>query len=51
MLNDWDKNCGIQPKKNIYKQLFHQIFKTSKQGERAIQRVLCKYYKLETNIL
>ena len=45
------KNHRIQPKKNIYKPLFHQIFKTSKQQERAIQRVLCKYYKLETNIL
>ena len=42
------KNCRIQPKKNIYKPLFHQIFKTSKQREHAIQRVLRKYYKLKT---
>ena len=42
------KNCIIQPKKNIYKPLFHQIFKTSKQREHAIQRVLRKYYKLKT---
>ena len=43
------KNCRIQPKKNIYKPLFHQIFKTSKQREQyAIQRVLRKYYKLKT---
>ena len=42
------KNCRIQPKKNIYKPLFHQIFKTSKQREHAIQRVLRKYYMLKT---
>ena len=42
------KNCRIQPKKNIYKPLLHQIFKTSKQREHAIQRVLRKYYKLKT---
>ena len=42
------KNYRIQPKKNIYKPLFHQIFKTSKQREHAIQRVLRKYYKLKT---
>ena len=42
------KNCRIQPIKNIYKPLFHQIFKTSKQREHAIQRVLRKYYKLKT---
>ena len=43
------KNCRIQPKMNIYKPLFHQIFKTSKQRENAIQRVLRKYnYKLKT---
>ena len=42
------KNCRIQPKKNIYKPLFHQIFKTSKQREHTIQRVLRKYYKLKT---
>ena len=42
-------NCRIQPKKNIYKPLFHHIFKTSKQRENAIQRVLRKYnYKLKT---
>ena len=42
------KNCRIQPKKNIYKPLFHQIFKTSKQREHAIQSVLRKYYMLKT---
>ena len=42
------KNYRIQPKKNIYKPLFNQIFKTSKQREHAIQRVLRKYYKLKT---
>ena len=42
------KNCRIQPKKNIYKPLFHQIFKTSKQRQHAIQRVLRKYYILQT---
>ena len=42
------KNCRIQPKKNIYKPIFHQIFKTSKQREHAIQRVLRKYYMLKT---
>ena len=42
------KNRRIQPKKNIYKRLFHQIFKTSKQLEHALQRVLRKYYKLKT---
>ena len=42
------KNCRIQPKKNIYKPIFHLIFKTSKQREHAIQRVLRKYYKLKT---
>ena len=42
------KNCRTQPKKNNYKPLFHQIFKTSKQREHAIQRVLRKYYKLKT---
>ena len=34
------ENCRIQPKTNIYKPLFHQIFKTSKQrepGEHAIR--------------
>ena len=42
------KNCRIQPKKNIFKPLFHQIFKTSKQREHAIQRVPRKYYMLKT---
>ena len=42
------RSCRIQPKKNIYKPLFHQIFKTSKQREHAIQRVLRKDYKLKT---
>ena len=43
------KNCRIQAKKNIYKPLFHQILKTSKQRKHAaIQRVLRKYYKLKT---
>ena len=42
------KNCRVQPKKNIYKPLFHQIFKTSKQREHAIQRVLRKHYMLKT---
>ena len=42
------KSCRIQLKKNIYKPLFHQIFKTSKQREHAIQRMLRKYYKLKT---
>ena len=37
------KNCRIQPKKNIFKPLFHHIFKTWKQREHAIQRVLRKY--------
>ena len=36
------ENCRIQPKKNIYKPLLHQIFKTSKQREHTIQRVLRK---------
>ena len=42
------KNCRIQPKKNIYKPLFHQILESSKQREHAIPRVLRKYYKLKT---
>ena len=48
VLNDWGKELQIQPKKNIYKPLFHQIFKTSKRREHAIQHVLRKYYKLKT---
>ena len=44
------KNCRIQPKMNIYKPLFHQIFKTSKQrsSKHTVQRVLRKYYMLKT---
>ena len=49
VLNDRGKELqNWAEKEHSYKPLFHQIFKTSKQREHAIQRVLRKYYKLKT---
>ena len=48
VLNDWGKELQNLTEKKHLQTTIPQIFKTSKQREHAIQRVLRKYYKLKT---